>query len=282
MANPRIGFIGIGEMGDPMVRNLLRAKFSVTVYDLAKAKTAGVAKAGAQVARSNAELAAVSDVVIVMVDTTEAARSALFGTGGVWETIRPGSTVILMSSIDPFFCQHVAEEGKKKKVHVLDVPVSGAGEPVKEGTLTMFCGGDKAVMTKHKLVLMAMGDKLFHMGGPGMGAVAKICNNYIVTVTSAVLADTIRIASRAGVDLDTLRAALSTSSAASESMRRNWHSFAKEAAPSGTKVVKRSPRNLYKDLRLTMDLAARHGLFVPLAGVASQLDLSRWRPPSDK
>jgi len=278
-AKPRIGFIGIGEMGDPMVRNLLKVKFAVTVYDLVKAKTAGVVQAGAKASRSNAELAAASDAVIIMVDTTEAARAVLFGRAGVWETIRPGSALIIMSSIDPYFCREVAEEARKKGVEYLDVPVSGAGAPVKEGTVTLFCGGDKAVMEKYRPVLLAMGSKLFHMGAAGMGEVAKICNNYIVTVTGAVLADAIRIASRAGVDLDTLRAALATSSANSESLQRNWHFLAKEAAQAGTKVVKQAPRNLYKDLRLTMALAQRQGLFVPLAGVASQLDLSRWRPP---
>lgn len=282
MAKQRIGFIGIGEMGDPMVTNLLKAKFSVTVYDLVKAKTAGVAKAGAKVTRSSAELTAGADVVIVMVDTTEAAREAIFGKKGVWETIRPGSTLIIMSSIDPYFCQEVAKAAQIRGVKYMDVPVSGTGASVIEGNVTMFCGGDKAVMEQHKPILMAMGKRLFHMGGPGMGEVAKICNNYIGIVTGAVLGDVIRIASHAGVDLDILRAALSVSSANSNVLQQQWHGLAKEAVKPGTKAVKRSPRILYKDLRLAMGLAQKHGLFVPLAGVTSQLDLGRWRPVTTK
>lgn len=278
MAKTRIGFIGIGEMGDPMVRNLLKAGFPVTVYDIKKARMTGVIRAGAKKASSNAELAAGAKVIIVMVDTTEAAREVLFGKQGVWETIGPGSTVIIMSSIDPAFCQAAAKEGERKGVSFLDVPVSGAGEPVKQGKVTMFCGGDKAILAKRKPVLMAMGDKLYHMGGVGMGEVSKICNNYICTVTNAVLADTVRIASRAGVDLETLRDALSSSSANSMSLQRNWYMLAKESVRPGTKVAKHSPRNLYKDLRLTMALAQKLGLYVPIAGVASQLDLSRWWP----
>ncbi len=277
MAKPAIGFIGIGEMGDPMVKNLLKAKFSVAVYDRVKARTTGVAEAGARVVRSNAELAAGSDVIIVMVDTTESAREAIFGKAGVWEAVRQGSTVIIMSSVDPYFCQEVAQEGKKKGVSVLDVPVSGTGDLVKVGNITMFCGGDEAVMARYKSMFMAMGNKLYHMGGVGMGEVAKICNNYITTVTGAVLGDVIRIASRAGVDLDTLHDALSSSAANSASLERNWHALAKETIKPGTKAVKYSPRILYKDLKLTMALAQKQGLFVPLAGVASQLDLSRWR-----
>ncbi len=282
MAKPAIGFIGIGEMGDPMVKNLLKARFSVTVYDLVKARTAGVAEAGARVARSNAELTAGSDAIIVMVDTTESAREVLFGKAGVWETVRPGSTVIIMSSVDPYFCQEAAQEGKKKGVSVLDVPVSGTGDLVKTGNVTMFCGGDKAVMARHKPLLLALGNKLYHMGEVGMGEVAKICNNYITTVTGAVLGDVIRIASRAGVDLDILHDALSSSAANSASLERYWHMLAKETIKPGTKAVKYSPRILYKDLKLTMALAQKQGLFVPLAGVASQLDLSRWRPTTTK
>lgn len=282
MTKSKIGFIGIGEMGDPMVKNLLKAKFLVTVYDLVKAKTAGVVKAGAKIARSNAELATGADVVIMMVDTTEAVRLALFGKQGVWETIRSGSTLIIMSSIDPSFCREVAQNAQMKGVNYLDAPVSGTGALVKEGNLTMFCGGDKAVMEDHKPILMAMGKKLFHMGGAGMGEVAKICNNYVVIVTGAVLGDVIRIASREGVDLDVLHAALSTSSANSAVLQQQWHQLAKEAVKLGTKAEKLLPLILYKDLRLAMALAQNHGLFVPLAGVASQLDLSRWLPVAAK
>lgn len=278
MAKPKIGFIGIGVMGDPMVKNLLKAGFSVTVYDLVKARTAGVIKAGAKACRSNAELAVQADVVIVMVDTTEAARAALFGPQGVWETIRQGSTVIIMSSIDPYFCQEAAAEGQKKGITLLDVTVIGAGLSVKQGKIPLFCGGDKAVLEKHRSVLMAMGNEVFHIGGVGMGEVAKICANYIITVTSAVLADAIRIASRAGIDTELLREALLSSSAKSVTLQNHWHVLAKEAAKPGTKVVRRSPRNLYKDLGLTMSLAQKLGLFIPIAGVTSQLDLSRWMP----
>ncbi len=278
MAKPKIGFIGIGVMGDPMVKNLLKAGYFVTVYDLAKARTAEVVKAGAVGARSNAELAATAEVVIVMVDTTEAARAALFGQQGAWETIRSGSTVIIMSSIDPYFCQEVAAKGRKKGVDFLDVTVIGAGAAVKEGTVPLFCGGDAAVLKKYRALLTAMGNRIYHIGGAGMGEVAKICANYIITVTGAVLADAIRIAAAAGIDPDMLHEALLSSSANSVTLQKSWHVLAKEAARPGTKVVRTPPRNLYKDLGLTMALARKLGLFIPIAGVTSQLDLSRWVP----
>ncbi len=282
MAKTKLGFVGIGVMGDPMVKNLLKAGFPVTVYDLVTSRTTDVVKAGATVARSNAELAAGSEVVILMVDTTEAARAALFGKKGVWETIRSGSTVIIMSSIDPYFCQEVAEAGRRKGIGFLDVTVIGAGAPVKEGKVPLFCGGDAAILKKYRSVLMAMGNKIYHIGGAGTGEVAKICANYIITVTGAVLADAIRIASAAGVDTEILREALLSSSANSVTLQNHWHILAKEAAKPGVKLVKSPPRNLYKDLNLTMALARKLGLFVPLAGVTSQLDLTRWRPVAPK
>jgi 3-hydroxyisobutyrate dehydrogenase-like beta-hydroxyacid dehydrogenase len=112
--------------------------------------------------------------------------------------------------------------------------------------------------------------------------VAKICNNYIATVTGAVLADAIRIASRAGIDLDIMREALSSGAANSAVLQRNWNLLAKEAVKPGTTVVRHSPRILYKDLKLAMALAQKLGLLVPIAGVASQLDLTRWIPASPK
>lgn len=278
MKSTKIGFIGIGVMGDPMVKNLLKAGFEVTVYDIVSAKTADVVKAGAKRARSNAELAADSDVVIVMVNDTDAARRAVFGRKGIWETIRPGSTVIFMCTIAPEFCQEVEEKGKKKGVNVLDVAVSGAGQPVKDGTLTFLAGGDKALLKKHEPVLMAMGNKIFYMGGVGMGEVAKICHNYIVTVTNAVLADAIKMASKSGLNLDTLHRAFLSTTANSGSLQRNWNTLTKETVKPGEKVIRRYSRNLYKDLRLAMALAEKHGLRLPIAGVTSQVDLSRYVP----
>ncbi len=277
MARLKVGFIGIGVMGDPMVRNLLKARFPVTVFDVTSSRMAGVIKAGARGAASNAELAADSDVVIVMVNTTDQARQCLFGKKGVWETVRKGATVVLMSSIDPYFCQTAAKKAKRKGVNLLDVPVSGAGDPVKEGTLTLFVGGDKAVLAKVRPVLEAVGNKIFHMGKAGAGEVAKLCNNYIVTVTNAVLADSIRIASKSGVDLETFRQSLMTSTANSGSVQRAWYQLTKETAGAGQKLEKHFPVNLYEDLRLTMDLARRTRVFAPIAGVTAQLDLTRYR-----
>lgn len=280
MAKPKIGFIGIGLMGEPMARNLLKAGFPVTVFDLSTSRMAGIIKAGARGAASNAELAAGSDVVIVMVNTTDQAGQCLFGKKGVWETIRKDATVVLMSSVDPLFCQTVARKAKRKGVNVLDVPVSGRGGPVEEGTLTLFVGGDKAVLAKVRPVLEAMGNNIFHVGGVGAGEVAKLCHNYIITVTNAVLADSIRIASRAGVDLETFRQSLMTTPANSGSLQKNWYTLTKETAGPGQKFEKDFPVILYEDLRLTMEMARRHKVFVPIAGVTAQLDLTRYRPAS--
>ncbi len=282
MKGRKIGFIGLGEMGNPMSRNLLKAGFNVTVYDTIRARTIDVEKAGAKRARSCADMAANCDVIILMVADANDARKALFRRRGVWETAKPGTTVILMSTIDPYFCQEVAAKGKAKGIDVLDVPVSGAGLPVREGTLVFFAGGDKAVLDKCMPVLMAMGKKVFHMGGVGMGEVAKICKNYITFINSLVLSDCIKLASRAGLNLDQLHEVLMNSSARSGTLERFWSSLSRETAESSGKIMRTShSKFMRKDLGLVMGLGQEHGIHVPIAAVSSQLDFIQYKPASE-
>ncbi|MDP2719349.1 MAG: NAD(P)-dependent oxidoreductase [Dehalococcoidia bacterium] len=282
MAGEKIGFIGIGVMGNPMSKNLLKAGFDVTVFDLVRSRAMEAVKAGAKIATSDAKVAENSDIVIVMVYDTDDARRAIFGRRGVWETVRPGTTIIFTCTIDPFFCKEVAAKGKQKGINVLDVAVSGAGQPVRDGTVTLLAGGDKAVLDRCMPVLTAMGKKVYHLGGIGSGEITKICNNYIISTTSAMISDCIKIASRAGLDLDKFHEALMNSSARSNTLEKNWGSLSRETNKSGEKVVKKAPRNLFKDLRLAAGLGTSYGIKVPLAALTSQLDLERYEPVSKK
>lgn len=198
MAN--IGFIGLGIMGKPMAKNLLKAGHTLTVHDVNREAVKEVAAAGAKEASSSAEVARGVDIVITMLPNSPEVKQVVLGPGGVLEGARPGLLVIDMSSIAPLASQEVAAACKAKGVEMLDAPVSGGQPKAIDGTLSIMVGGDKAVFDRVKDILGTMGKSVVHVGPIGSGNTTKLANQIVVGLNIIAMSEALVLATKAGVD----------------------------------------------------------------------------------
>lgn len=198
----KVGFIGLGIMGKPMAKNLLKAGYEVVAYDpFAKANLDEVVKAGAARGESNADVASKSDVVIIMVPNSPNVKEAVFGAKGVAEGASEGLDIIDMSSIAPLASKAIAEECEKHGIHMMDAPVSGGEPKAIDGTLSIMCGGPKEMFDKYEKLLGVMGGSVVHCGDVnGAGNTTKLANQVIVAVNIAACAEAFELAQMAGVD----------------------------------------------------------------------------------
>jgi 3-hydroxyisobutyrate dehydrogenase-like beta-hydroxyacid dehydrogenase len=213
LVRERIGFIGLGAMGLPMVRNILKSGYSVTVYDIVADKINEAAAAGAGPAASCKAVAEQSDIVISIVPAAAHVKAAMLGRDGVIEGIAPGSTVIEMSTIDPATAGEVALALASKRVDLLAAPVVRGVKGAISGTLSIYVGGDFAVFERCKPLLSTMGTDIEYCGGVGTGNTVKLVNNMIVGITMCALSEALVLGVKAGVRPDVLFSSLSKGSA---------------------------------------------------------------------
>ncbi len=208
----RVGFIGVGTMGRPMALNLLRAGHELTVYDVVPAAATALTEAGARAAGSPREAAAAAEVVISMLPASAHVVAAMFGADGAIEGLRPGVTLIDMSTIDPGTTKRVAEAVAAKGARMLDAPVSGSSTGAAAGTLTIMVGGDPETFAAQRDLLGAMGGNVIHCGPVGMGETVKLANNLIAAISMAAVAEGFALGVRAGADPRVLFDVISKSS----------------------------------------------------------------------
>jgi len=211
----RLGFIGLGTMGRPMATNLLKAGFPVTVYNRTASKAEPLLEMGAAWAPSPADLARRSEVVITMLSDTPDVEAVLFGSGGVWEGVRPGSIVIEMSTISPdaavAFAHRLAERGGE----MLDAPVSGGERGAIEGTLAIMVGGREETFHRCLPIFRTLGKTIVYTGPSGSGQKTKLVNQLICAVNVIAVVEGLHLAERLGLDLETTLRAISQGAAAS-------------------------------------------------------------------
>jgi 2-hydroxy-3-oxopropionate reductase len=203
-----IGFIGTGIMGKPMARNLLAAGFPVTVWNRTPAKYAELLAAGARAAKSPADLAAESDVVIAMLMEWSQLEALALGPGGFIEVMRPGSLFIDMATDPPANARALAAYCALRGIAVLDAPVSGGERGATDGSLAIMAGGTQEAFDLARPVLDAMGKNVVLVGPAGCGQVAKACNQLIVAVTIEAVAEALALAKAAGADPAMVRKAM--------------------------------------------------------------------------
>lgn len=195
----KIGFIGLGIMGRPMAKNLIKNGYALTVYDKF-APFDDLVALGAKGGASNKEVAAQSDVVITMLPNSPHVREAILGAEGVIEGIGAGKIVVDMSSIAPAASQEVGEALKAKGVAFLDAPVSGGEPKAIDGTLAIMVGGDQQTFDTVKPVLEKMGSSVTLVGDIGSGNVTKLANQIVVALNIAAVSEAFVLAAKAGVD----------------------------------------------------------------------------------
>lgn len=196
----KIGFIGTGTMGQPMVKNLLAQGFAVTAYDVAPAALEAAVALGATAAGSAADAATQGQLVVTMLPSSSHVEAAYLGSAGVLEGVARGRLCVDMSTIDPTVSRRVAARLRVAGVRFLDAPVSGAVPRAVAGTLTIMVGGEAADLEEARPALAAMGSTIIHVGAVGSGEVAKLCNNLIAGVAMVAVSEAFRIAEGFGVD----------------------------------------------------------------------------------
>ena len=196
----KVGFIGLGIMGKPMAKNLVKAGHEVTVFDFKQASIDELVSVGAKAAKNNKEVAEKSDVIITMVPNSPNVEAALFGENGVAEGLEAGKTVIDMSSINPLASQKFEKKLKELGVGFLDAPVSGGEPKAIDGTIAIMVGGDEDLFNKFKDLLGVMGGTVTHCGSVGAGNTTKLTNQIIVALNIAAVSEGYALAKKAGLD----------------------------------------------------------------------------------
>jgi 2-hydroxy-3-oxopropionate reductase len=204
----KIGFIGLGVMGKPMARNLLKAGYELAVYDIRQEPVAELVAAGAKAGTSPSDVAARSEVVITMLPNSPEVKEAVLGRNGVIEGVGRGSIVVDMSSIAPLASRDVSARLAEKGVVMLDAPVSGGEPKAIDGTLAIMIGGPEPAFAAVKDILGVMGKTVTRVGEIGSGNLAKLANQIIVALNIAAMSEAMVLVTKAGADPETVYRAI--------------------------------------------------------------------------
>ncbi len=196
----KVGFIGLGIMGKPMAKNLVKAGHELYVVDFNQKNVDELTAVGAKAGKNGADIAPKVEVIITMVPNSPHVRAAVLGEGGVIETATSDNVVIDMSSIDPVESKKIAEELAAKGIEMLDCPVSGGEPKAIDGTLSVMCGGKKEIWDKYYALLKAMAGDVVYVGPIGSGNVAKLANQMVVAANIGIVAEALTFAKKAGTD----------------------------------------------------------------------------------
>lgn len=196
----KIAFIGLGIMGKPMVRNLVKAGHEVWVYDIREENIAQVTKDGAKAGKSNADIIEKSEVIITMLPNSPQVKTVVLGKGGLLENAKAGQVLIDMSSIAPGASQEVAKACAEKGIRMLDAPVSGGEPKAIDGTLAIMVGGEKDLFDEYQPLLLSMGSSVVYCGPIGAGNTTKLANQIIVALNIAAVAEAFTMVKKAGVE----------------------------------------------------------------------------------
>jgi 3-hydroxyisobutyrate dehydrogenase len=265
----KVGFVGLGTMGTPMARNLLRAGLSVTVHNRTRSKEEALAAEGAERAATPAEAAAQADVVVTIVSDTPDVELVLFGPDGIAQTARPGTVVVDMSTISPEATRTFGERLASSSVGLVDAPVSGGSEGAEKGTLTIMAGGEASYVEKAGPVLEAVGSKVTHIGPLGSGQLTKAVNQIIIGGYFLALAEGLTFGMKAGLDMDKVIEAISQGMCRSAVLDMRSGNMLKDDYPLGFKLALH-----LKDLNIANATAQDLGVDLSLAKLVRDIEAS--------
>ena len=269
----KIGFIGLGNMGLPMAKNLLAAGHEVTGFDLSADALAGLADAGGVKADDPGAAIEGAEIVVTALPAAKHVKSVYCGQGGILDKAASGTVFIDCSTIDTASAREVIAEAEDRGQMMIDSPMSGGIGGAQAGSLTFMVGGSDEAFAAAKPALEAMGKNIFHAGGPGAGSAAKICNNMMLAIQMISVAEGFSLAEKLGLDAQKLYDISSTATA------RCWSLNDYCPAPG---PVPNAPSNrdyqpgfaaalMIKDLRIAMEAAQGAGAATPLGAHATQI-----------
>jgi len=260
---PVIGFIGLGIMGKPMARNLMRAGYSLVVHNRSRGPVDELAKEGAKAGSSSKDVAQQSDVIITMLPDSPDVEAVVFDKDGVLEGFKPGATLIDMSTITPAMARRVAGAVRDKGGKALDAPVSGGEKGAIEATLSIMVGGPQDVFDAVLPILQALGKNIVLVGEGGAGQIAKAANQLVVGVTIEAVAEALALAEASGVDPAKVRAVLLGGFAQSKILDAHGQRMLDGNFVPGFKA-----KLHLKDMRIVAQTAKESGVDVPEGQVA--------------
>jgi 2-hydroxymethylglutarate dehydrogenase len=258
----KVGFIGIGQMGVHMARNVMEAGFDLVVHDADKSAAHPLLERGAEWAETPAAVAGACRVVITCLPTPQIVEEVTLGPSGLASGWQAGDIYVDMSTNAPSTVRRIAAEAAKSGVAVLDAPVSGGTRGAEQGTLTIMVGGETAALEKVRPVLEAMSNKVFHLGGAGCGNVAKLVNNLIGLACNSACAEGMVLGARAGIDPQALYELMTISTADNWSLRQYPRTVFKRDFAPGFKISL-----AHKDLSLALGLGEEYGVPLPVAEI---------------
>ncbi len=261
----QLAYIGLGIMGQPMARRLLKAGYPLHLWARRPASAAALLNEGAQWAPTVAELAQRAEVLFLNVAATADVEQLLLGPDGVLENARPGLIVIDHSTICPLATRRMAQSLQQREITLLDAPVSGGEQGAIHGTLSLMIGGDATTLERIRPVLAHVGTTLTHVGDVGAGQVAKACNQMLVAQMLVAVGETLLLAEAAGVDPAKVRTALLGGFAYSKILDVHGQRMLEQQFTPGFKAALHR-----KDMGIVQDLARELGLFVPGCTLATQ------------
>ena len=261
----KIGLIGLGIMGKPMAKNMLKAGYDLTVNDLNQAAVDEIVACGAKAAANN-EIGETCDLVMTMVPNSPQVKAVMLGEDGVAAHMRPGTTFIDMSSINPVASKEIAAELAKKNIEMLDAPVSGGEPKAIDGTLSFMVGGKQEVFDRFKPVLESMGASVVLCGDVGAGNTTKLANQIIVACNIQAVAEALTLAKKAGVDPELVFQAIKGGLAGSTVMNAKAPMMIEGNDKPGFKI------DLHiKDLNNALDCAHTVGSPVPMTAAVQEI-----------
>ena len=263
MANPTIGFIGLGIMGKPMARNLLKAGYPLVVHNRSRAAVDELSKEGAQPAASAQEVAARSEVVITMLPDSPDVELVYAGEKAFSPGAKPGMLLIDMSSISPVVARKLAGEAEKRGLDMIDAPVSGGEAGAISATLSIMIGGKATAVERAMPIFQALGKNIVHVGDVGAGQVTKAANQMVVGTTIAIVSEALVLAAKAGVDPAKVRQALLGGFAQSKILEAHGQKMLERNFKPGFRI-----RLHEKDMKIALATGSEYG--VPLM-VTSQV-----------
>ena len=266
MANPTIGFIGLGVMGKPMARNLMKAGYPLVVYNRSRAAVEELSKEGAQQTTSAAQVAERAEVIVTMLPDSPDVEQVYSGESGVFAGANAGGLLIDMSTISPIVARRLAAEAETRNLDMLDAPVSGGEAGAIAANLSIMIGGTTAAVQRAMPIFEALGKNIVHIGAAGAGQVTKAANQMIVGTTIAVVSEALVLAAKAGVDPVKVRQALLGGFAQSKILEAHGQRMLERNFKPGFRI-----RLHEKDTNIALATGSEYGVPLMVTGIVAQM-----------
>ena len=266
MSKPVIGLIGLGIMGKPMARNLMKAGYSLIVHNRSRGAIDELGREGAQTAASAEEIAERCEVIVTMLPDSPDVELVYTGEGGVFSGVKSGTLLIDMSSIAPAVARAVAAEAEKRGCDMIDAPVSGGEAGAIGATLSIMIGGNSSAVERAMPIFQALGKNIVHVGAPGAGQVAKAANQMVVGTTIAIVGEALVLAAKAGVDPVKVRQALLGGFAQSKVLETHGEKMLQRNFKPGFRI-----RLHEKDMKIALATGFEYGVALMVTSQVAQM-----------